>query len=155
MSYKNWPDQKLMTLPDEKFGVRFPVSVGRNRGSAGTFYDMAETPFPDKCVIWELNISWYRSAGANARISLRLGDYIPATAAQFNALPNFMDGWGEKIQGGNQVFMCQHEWNYRIRMRKLITPQGMRLIGREELLGTSVGMLVATVIVSSLPTDFE
>ncbi len=153
MNINDWPDNKKMCLPDWAFGQRYPVNVADYTTESGIRYAISQQPMPDKCCIWQIVLDWNRVAGSLCSISLKLGDQLPANAAEYNALRDLFDGLGDQAVGFKQCYMGQYESQRKWDMKKLIYPQGNRLVMRINYVATAAGQTQAVVVVSTLPTE--
>ena len=153
MNISNWPDMVRMTLPDWIFGQRLPVSVSYYTTQAGIVYAISDQALPDKCVVWQISYLWGRVAGSLISISIKLGDHLPGAAAEYEAMQEVMEGIGHQGVGFKQTYFdyttAQVKWD----MKKLIYPQGNRLVMRVNFVATAVGLAKVVMIVSSLPTE--
>lgn len=123
---------ELMQLPDHCFGVRWPIIFSGSVGAAGQVTDISDQALPDLFVLWEIvvSISHRRDDNpTNMICHFALGDQLPATTAQFNALEPLLGRQGDQSFGRSAMNLSH---NVRIRMRKLIDAQGRRLVIRVE-----------------------
>jgi len=153
MNINNWPDNKIMALPDWAFGQRYPVNVGYYADQGGIFYAISDSALPDNCVVWLVSVDWCRVAGNIITISLKMGDVLPTTDAEFVANGEFIRELGTQTTGFKQISMEDKTEIKQWPMKKLIYPQGRRLIMRARFLATATGYAQAVVIISSLPTE--
>lgn len=153
MDIRNWAVDRIMQLPDCCFGRRWPVLLRFAATEGFQHYDISEMSLPEKCVLWELGFwCWDAAQTAPWFVSLKLGDQLPATDAEFVALADFMSGFGQYFGG---VYRMSGVWNSSIWIRNLkvlIPSAGRRLVGRVTKLTTNVDSRVVAVI-SSFPTE--
>ncbi len=96
MDIRNWPLNKIMQLPDECFGARWPITFVDQPSGAGIGYYISEMALPERCVIWGLfihitsqgNISVLNQA---LDFNYKLSDQIP-TAANLGAMESLFKG---------------------------------------------------------------
>ncbi len=107
MDISNWPIEKIMQLPDECFGSRWPVLFSNPVGVRAVEYFLSELSLPDRCVLWGLqymtfpdNTDLYSAIGLYA---FRLGTQVVTTDSEFNALENLLPDVGE-LFGGVRIF---------------------------------------------------
>ncbi len=153
MDIRNWPMDKIMQLPDCCFGRRWPISVGVSDVAAATHYDISEAALPERCVVWSMFFIPHTTTAAHTRVTLSLGDVLPTTDAQFDALePVFRDlgCWD-----GNRRVFCVHVYvtGLILPIRQPVLSSGRKLVGRFEVAAVSPYPIVVGVIISSIPTE--
>jgi len=153
MEPKKLSESDIMRMPDCWFGQRYPVSVGVYAEQAGISYALSNLPLPDMCMIWSITCIFARVSGALCYFSLKMGDYLPTTDAEFDALPDLLQGWGWEIGGRDSCLLREEMAPYVINMKKLVKPQGLRLAARFNMVGTAYGTAILTAVVSSVPKD--
>ena len=73
MDISNWPDYKIMMLPDWCFGRRWWVGSYAGNTNGQAFYWCAEESLPDKIVVWGILLSFLEAAATQAiRATIRL-----------------------------------------------------------------------------------
>lgn len=153
MNIRNWGPGQKMQLPDHCFGQRWPVSVSFFKVDAGTIFDISELALPDVAVIWFYYISMTGGSIGTGRIKLALGDFLPANDAQFNAYEPLFRDLGVIDAGHRYVTSTYQGYPVNFPMRKLIYPQGRRLVGRFVIGAIGTFQCFATLIVSGLPSE--
>ncbi len=153
MNIRNWGPGQKMQLPDHCFGQRWPVSVSFLKVNQATIFDISELAFPDVAVIWYYYISMTGGSASVARVKLALGDALPVDNAQFNALEPLMREIG--VWDGVGRFLSTTFQGYPVNfpMRKLIYPQGRRLVGRFNITAIGTFQCFVTLIISGLPNE--
>jgi len=93
MRIDNWPMDRIMRLPDWCFGRRWWVGVYCGEVGGGVAYFMAEENLPDKFVVWSVLINSRQPLVSEAlRVTMRLGDHIPLSAAEAITMERVMKG---------------------------------------------------------------
>jgi len=94
MDIRKWPLDQILQLPDHCFGRRFPVGVAGNPFAQTISYEISDIALPEVCVLWELAFWSWSTDAQLISVVLKLGDQIPANAAQFDALEDFVRAVG-------------------------------------------------------------
>lgn len=153
MNIANWSLNRIMQLPDFCFGRRWPISIFGSERGINIAYDIAECALPEKTVIWELHVRGSGTEGIFYYAGLRLGDKLPTTAAEFNALELLfpcLDDYrigrsGVKLQKGLELHLTQ--------LRYPVLSAGRRFVGSFETTFESYQEVHVAFIVSSVPTE--
>lgn len=153
MDVRNWPMDRIMQLPDHCFGTRFPVTLFYFGGVTIGSFDISLMGLPDKCVLWEINMIGFGTPVTNYwTLSMKLGDHIPATVPEFNALTNLHPSLGADVTG-DRTFIMPDNQNFSIRRIKIpIEAQGRRVVA---MFRTSIddNDLTCVLIFSNMPTE--
>lgn len=73
MDISNWPDYKIMMLPDWCFGRRWWVGSYAGNTNGQVYYWCAEESLPDKFVVWGIMLTFKEPAATEAmRATIRL-----------------------------------------------------------------------------------
>lgn len=153
MDIRNWGVGSKLQLPDCCFGQRWPIQVAFKQVGIGTQYDISEMALPDICVIWYFSVFFWAGTTANCRLKLALGDRLPATTVEFNALDPLFKDIG-LVHGTNRYLTGIYQDNIlQLPMKKLVYAQGRRLIGRWVIDATGTYPCLATIVVSSVPNE--
>jgi hypothetical protein len=153
MNISDWPDYKLMQLPDWVYGEKILYSVDGEAEATDYDYTIINAGLPDRCVIWDVML---RSAQAvltvfNARVVL--ADQALTTAAQVDQAElvfpyvteaTGLTGWLSAIGGISNPFGP---------MKKLIRPQGRRLVIEFYNGSSATRDMGIDFIISGIPTD--
>ncbi|MBA7690503.1 hypothetical protein ES703_99032 [subsurface metagenome] len=153
MDIRNWPLDRIMQLPDCCFGRRFVVSCIVQAGDAAPAWDISEIPFPEKAVIWELVITMKGVSQEIDTIRLVLGDALPTTKAQVDALEPVFAGLG--LQGPSPR-LIHIGWISLLNLRRIRLPilaAGRRLILEATGLNGKTPIMTVALVVSSIPTE--
>ncbi len=86
MDIRNWPLDKIMQLPDCCFGRRWLIVDARTLVASAVEYSILEAPLSDRFVIWEFNAVKEGAAAQDQNVQLALGEIVPTSDAEFNAL---------------------------------------------------------------------
>lgn len=153
MNISNWSLNRIMQLPDFCFGRRWPISIWAEPDFTPPRYDIAECALPEKTVIWELHV---RGSGQTATfyfVGLRLGDKLPTTEAEFDALELLfpcLDDYeigrsGVKLQAQSDLHLTQ--------LRYPVLSSGRRFVGKFETSFEYNQQIEVVFVVSSVPTE--
>ncbi len=153
MDIRSWPIDRIMQLPDCCFGRRWPVGVYATGFTANTYYDISEAGLGDRCVFWNLAIHGGGASTTVGNIAISLGDVLPATDAEFDALEPLFSDIGRRGADRRAIdiggFGMFNHWP----MRYPVMAQGRRLVGRIEITGADVAPTQAILTVASFPTE--
>lgn len=123
----NWPLDRIMRLPDWCFGRRWWVGTYCGSTQGTVFYGISEEELPDKFVVWGVFISNRSPNCLEAlRLSIRLGDHIPANVADVSGMERLFKG----ISAPNIVYEFYPESNAMTWVniqRQLIESSGRRI----------------------------
>jgi len=145
--------EEAMLLPDNCFGRIWPIGVCLDPGSGVTQYAIADLAFPERMVVWEWLVNWRHATTGVVAIRMALGDQLPATAAEFNALQVFMPGVGRSV-AGSYYHYTQDVGAFALRRLRIpIMTSGQRLVCEATNVGAGVGDTTVTLVVSSIPTE--
>ena len=153
MNIADWPESKIMALPDHLFGQRQLITITDLVAQSQAGYEISEYALPDKTVIWELIITINNNYAAYGYVTIALGDKLPGGAAEFNALECVFPGC-EDNTGRKGVIEVVGMGMIQIRnIKRLIRPQGNRFVMRFE--NPAAGNRTATVglVISSIPNE--
>lgn len=153
MHIEHWTLNRKMQLPDHCFGRRFVVGLSFIVLTEDIYYDICEIPLPDLAVIWELSIWVPNSISGDSILRLALGDKLPGTQAEFEALEPVFQSIGSPTVGPRRIWM-QDIGDYALRtLRMPIEPQGRRLVGELEAGGAAEGQVLVNMVVSGIPRE--
>lgn len=153
MDVRNWPLDRIMQLPDCAFGRRWPIGLQAVLSDAAAVFDIAEAALPERCVIWQLYMSCSGLLGTtSADFTLALGDVLPATVAEFNALELVFSGVESVTSRGGTEAVSGAPINLPTIRMPLVTA-GCRFVGRFiRVIGSATAAHVI-IIVSSIPRE--
>jgi len=128
MNIADWPDHKMMSLPDHLFGERFVMAetiqiVGPDYGFA-----IVDAGLPDRAVIWEIFATSSMAATGEWNFRLLLSDTIPTTHAQCNGLESINPFCNTLLTGTGWLFSTGPNLLRVGNIRRLLRPQGRRMV---------------------------
>ena len=153
MDIRNWGLDKVMQLPDWCFGRRWPIFCRVTAGEGSQLWDISELKLPDVCVVWEFGAWIARSSFEVDTFRLALGRFLPATAAQMDALEPLFNGLGAQGPGPRQIDAHR---SGQLRMENLRMPvqaQGKNLILEATEATDKSGTIQVYIVISSIPTE--
>jgi len=151
MDISQWPLGQIMQLPDHLFGRRFLVSAAIEEVQEAHSVSMSLLAFPERMVIWGVNICVQVVSVGLFRVTLRLGDQIPDTIAAFDTLDLLMAGFGGP-EGGD--FGHEFSNNQVLDITNIKHPvhtSGRRLIIEGSTNLQSPFRVYASVLISDIP----
>lgn len=153
MDISNWGIGQIMMLPDHLFGRRWLLGCSAAADLALWVYDISEMALPEWCVIWEMVFTGCNTVGVSINFSLRLGDQLPASDAEFLAMEMIFPGIDHFVDGRN-VFELGAMSNQQFRrIRQPVHSMGRRLVmGARAAVGSPEGGSVQ-VLISSVPKE--
>ncbi len=153
MDIRDWPNGGIMQLPDCCFGRRWPVVFGGViTAPTSTVYYISELALPERCVLWELGVG---SEGVTTKLrmltnySFKVGDQLPATAAEFVAMEDMFPGCDEVLNGAR----IMRDGVVLRRLRVPIASAGRRVVLRVGVPGDENTFFVVGLVFSSFPTE--
>jgi len=153
MDIRNWPLGQIMQLPDHCFGRKFPIILSNYSDNGVAHYAISEIGLPETCVLWEV---WFYSivgdpgfeGNRGGTVSVKLGDQLPATAAEFAALEDFFPEADEIVAGARVLRV-----SLNLKLRKPYAAAGRRIIARFTGQALSKADMVLGLVFSSIPTE--
>jgi len=153
MDISHWNMNQVMQLPDWCFGERWPVITSQRLEADTTTQWISEQSLPDAGVIWEVSLLGAYGVGGDLYYQIALGDYKPATGAEFQAFEKVFPGSYDSNQTAGQIFFG-YQMARRVTMRKLMKPQGRRFAYLAHNAHATERMtLTLCVVVSSVPKE--
>lgn len=153
MDIRNWSMNQIMQLPDECFGRRWPVFLHMDVSVGGTNWDISEASLPDVTIIWEYS-SWSDQFDKDCPFfRLALGDVLPATTAEMDALEPLFRGYGLQGPEPRLISGPTHSPAHLDRLKMPVAANGRRLVAEARAAPTASNHLDIVVVVSSLPTE--
>ncbi len=153
MDIRNWPLDKIMQLPDNLFGQHWPVGISVFHETELLLYDISEMALPEVMVIWEMNYIYCQATLGAGECSLALGDVLPTTDAQFDALEPLFRDLGQLVFPRRHLVAQAVGGTRRMNMRKAVHTAGRRLVGRFEFAGPLTQWGQAYLVISSIPKE--
>jgi len=153
MDISNWPINRIMQLPDNCFGRRWPIGFAQLTPDAEPHFEICETGLPEVCVIWSISTVCIGTFSSGINIQLRLGDNMPATDAEFLAFEPLIDDITGTGAVRNSIVVPGISGPHRFPIRKVVASAGRRLVGRFQRIATTAMGGQVIVVVSSMPTE--
>lgn len=147
----NWGWGQLLELPDHLFGRRFPVGCFAIVGGVGSALNISEMALPEKAVIWGVSLCTTTTAADQGRISMALGDHLPATTAEYDSFEQLLPDLGQRTGVRGDIYVYR---NLCLAFRTLkvgIDTQGRRLVMRYQQIGVDLNVGQVSLIISSVP----
>lgn len=153
MNIRDWPIDRIMQLPDNCFGTRFLVSCTADGGDENHGWDISEIALPERCVVWEMQWFFDTIRYQVDFFRIVLGDILPASAAEVDALEPLFPGLG--IQGASpRLITCLGYAENGIKtLRFPVMSKGRRLIIEVRRDAVGGGRMTVVIVVSSIPTE--
>ncbi|MBA7479329.1 hypothetical protein ES707_14763 [subsurface metagenome] len=153
MDIRNWPLDRIMQLPDCCFGRRYVISASALSSLGVLGYDISELALPERCVIWEL-AGWAGKENLDlAYFRIALGDQLPTTVAQMNALEPLIPGFGPQGPEPRRIDIYVNIGKLFNNIRMPLAAAGRRLVLEVASLPTKNCRFSVAVVVSSIPTE--
>lgn len=153
MNISDWPMSRIMQLPDEAFGRRFPIGIEARPAKFGRMWFISDLSLPEYTVFWELVIhSWFPE---KSRFELRmaLGDSVPTTQDEMTAFEPLFADFGDR-SAIPKVFQSEGNMVYSLRrLRYPVRTSGRRLVVEMRNSAAEESMVGVMVVVSSIPKD--
>lgn len=153
MNISRWPINEIMQLPDHVFGQRWPVGVVQRQSEIGVYYDISEGALPEKCVIWHSSIYTLEYATITGSISVSLGDNLPTTDAEFDAMEPLFRNVGIVVAGRSSFYFGRYPMIAAWPERRFVAAAGRRIVGRFEWTAAVAWSMSFLAVVSSIPTE--
>lgn len=116
-------------------------------------WDIAEIAFPEKAVIWELTVEIVGAFEPGDNFRIALGDQLPTTEAQMDALEPLFPGTGQQGPEPRRMLMQLYTGTSMRQLKMPIQASGRRMIVEVTPVGAAEKPVVVKIIVSSLPTE--
>lgn len=153
MNISEWSLSKKMMLPDHCFGRREVLQLAADLSDANAVYVISPAGLPETTVIWEVLAAGRGTGFMTVHIGLALGDQLPASDAEYNALdpifPNAIASDGERGEFEVQTFGDTH-----IAMARFpVAVSGRRIVAKFIRHQGNATEAVVVVTYSSLPYE--
>lgn len=153
MNIRKWASDRILQLPDSCFGRQWPLSIGMEQTSIGTYFDISEAALPEACVIWKFYMWTPVYALGQVLNSFALGDILPTTDAEFDALEPLFRDIGIIVAGRRTIRTFRSPSPLELSLRMPLAAMGRRLVGRFEWIAESFSNVYVNLVVSSIPTE--
>lgn len=150
MDIRNWTAGQLLQLPDWCYGERYCVEIAIGT-QGGVVYDYAEQPLPDRLILWEIE-AWVTGATTTGRaqVGLALGNEVPTNDAEYNQLEPIGGLTADSLFDREGPILHINSPVRINRLKRLVQPQGRRLIARlSPITGIDYGFV--RLVISRLP----
>jgi hypothetical protein len=153
MDIRTWPLDQVMSLPDCVFGQRWFVGCFLTRTGTDDVYAISEENLPDICVVWGMLVTFHSSVNTDTGwIGLRMSDILPTTTDEFMGCERIFRGLSSP-QTTIDVVISKQDHIEMTNVRKLIRPQGRRLVVRVATSTSAMIIVNASILVSSIPRE--
>lgn len=153
MDISKWPIDKVMQLPDWCFGRRWVVSAARIASGAVTNWDMSELTFPNRGVIWQVDMHPVLCGYFTCYYRLALGFQLPTTTGQMDLLSPLLNGLGDQGNEPRKIRAYSNCGQYNLQMRNPVDFQGKRLILEVTSVADKQILVNVGVVVSTIPKE--
>lgn len=147
----NWGWGQILELPDHLFGRRFSIGCSGVLAAAGTVFDLSELGLPERCVIWELNTRYVADIPGFGNCSLALGDQLPTTDAQFNAMEQLFPDIGTRVDERRDFSISCGAQSALRGLKVGVNAGGRRLVLRYNTFFAAISKMECEIVVSSAP----
>ena len=153
MNISDWPLDKIMQLPDHMFGRRFLISATVEIATGITGWDISDLAFPEMCVIWEYRAYCSKKTVTLVGVRMALGDQLPTTTAQMDALDPLFNGYGVQGAEPRRIPTDIYRSNELRNIRMPLAAGGRRLIIEFTQAEAGGNFYAVELVVSSVPKD--
>lgn len=153
MDIRNWPLDRIMQLPDCCFGRKFLVCLSALSKNSVAAFDISEVGLPERCVLWELSFWVDGNISGNDWFRLALGDQLPTTAAQVDALEPLIFGLGRQGAEPKRLLIRREQSLIRFTLRMPIAAIGRRPVLHYFTTVSIDSFLYVVLLVSSIPKE--
>lgn len=153
MDVSKWELHKIMQLPRCAFGQIYLISASIYIANNDTAWDISEIAFPKVAVIWQLSILWQYANTTDCKCRLALGTKIPTTIAEMNEYEELINGLGTGPTKPRNIYGFTSNAQEMYPMKKLIEPQGKKLVLEVHAPSDKETRVRAAVAVSSIPRE--
>ncbi len=153
MDIRNWAAAQIMQLPNSAFGTSWVVGMGALLGDVDPAFTLSSSGLPDKCVIYSVAVDCVGGALVTAGVQLALGDVVPTTDAQFNAMELLFGGVVSERGVRGQILGGSARAVSVVGFRTLIYPAGRRLVARFIRTNSTALGCAVYVVISAFPNE--
>ena len=153
MDIRNWGLDQVMQLPDHCFGAKRVIAMCGEGKISAPAYDICETGLGERAVVWGVSVWHLEGAVVVGFVMFKLGDQLPATLAEFNALEDIFPEMA-CVAGYRSILTCTgYSGRQFIPMRRLYHTAGRRIVMALGLVGLTDGIVDGALLVSSVPRE--
>lgn len=151
MDISRWSEAEIMQLPDHLFGKRWMIGCAEIIQDGLVHFAITMAPLPEWTVFWRYRLHDSSAELALIHTSLRLGDHLPATDAEFYEL-ELLFPQGNRLAQSDFVHYAQKDEGFDMTMRDLKKTSGRRIIMRNlRVAGAALHVIMANFEISSVP----
>lgn len=153
MNITKWNSERIMQLPDWVFGEKYIVTCKVASSGANSIWDISEISYPNRMVLWQLNLAWINCNDATGYIRLAFGEKIPTSTVMMDGLKSVVTGLGQQGPEPRKIYGFTNMGQEVIDLRKYMEPQGHKLVVEAtSVVGKATRVRIHT-IVSSIPKE--
>lgn len=153
MDIRNWPLGRIMQLPDNCFGRRWPIGLYGTLTDADAAFDIAEFALPERTVIWEVSLVHCGGLGMSVDVAFALGDHLPASDAEFNVMESLCSGIiSSNGRRGHFEIPSIAQITYSM-LRIPVAVSGRRIVARFIRGPGAAANAAAVITISSIPNE--
>jgi len=153
MDLRTWRMDQLLMLPDWCFGRRWIIFAHRFVQGPGTAWRVSEEAFPERCVLWSLQLYPQECTGYDCYIRLALGLRAPTTVAQMNGLDPLIQGLGTEGPEPREIRLYFSVGRAFFTMKTPLYTGGRRLVIEVSTTGGNEMRAWAACEVSAIPNE--
>lgn len=153
MNISDWPISKIMQLPDYAFGRREIVQLAMDLTDANAVYAISPAGLAERTVIWDIGTSNRGASNTTTHAALSLGDFLPTTDAQFNAMEVMFPGVIASDGGVGEFEAAAGSYMNTSKVRQVFQTSGRRFVARFIRHQQNATESVIVVAYSSIPTE--
>lgn len=153
MDLRTWRMDQILMLPDWCFGRRWTIMAHRYVQGPGSAWRISSEAFPERCVMWSLELYPQECTDYNCWIRLALGHHVPTTIAQMNALDPLVPGFGTDGPEPREIRLYFSVGHSHLTMRNPLMTGGRRLVLEVTTTGGNEMRAWAAVEISSIPNE--
>lgn len=156
MDISNWSLDRIMQLPDHMFGRRWLVSITCYGHDQITDWGTTLASMPERFVIWDMHLQRAFKSVDSLYWTFRLGDVVPANAAEFNAMELLFPDITGTLFGRSSFTVDYTECPHFHSLRMPIQGSGRKIVGECFFNAVSPDEhLQAIFTISSIPRTIE
>lgn len=153
MNIEKWTVDKIMQLPDHVFGERYLISCELAVSGDNIAWSISEYSFPNKAVLWSVNVMWAYSSVTTAFVRMGMAMKIPTSAAQMDQSLPILPECGRVGTKPRKLYGFQYNGMEAYFIRKLIQPQGRKLVIESNAWTDKAIVIRVGAVVSAIPKE--
>ena len=153
MDISQWPLDKIMQLPDNFFGRRWPIITSRTIGPGSTDQWIIDTPLPERLILWNIFMNGTLIGLGDTWAKFALGDHDPLADVEFDAFERLFPGdYDYSVQEG--AFYLGYRTVSTLFLRKPVEVAGRRFaVQAQNGDGANGNQYTFAFVVSSIPKE--